>query len=121
MKIFSSNRPVQNTSSSRGPQGKAQAKPKAGHVKKELSSNEIREKVAANAQISEAAKLKAAQASQKLGEGFMKSEDHLLKSDVQLNDPEDPATSEKLKTALSNGSFNFNAKEREVLSKILEG
>ena len=117
MKIFSQNKSTAASSSL------AQKKPKGPSAKKEMSDSDIREKLAANAEISSAAKMKSAQAqqsTQKLGEGFMKSDDHLLKSDVQLNSPADPVTSEKLKTVLSNGGFNFNPKEREVLSKILE-
>lgn len=41
-------------------------------------------------------------------------------SDVGLNNPKDPMTSSKLKSALDMGAFSFNPKEREVLSKILE-
>ncbi len=40
-------------------------------------------------------------------------------SDVGLNDPKDSLTSSKLKSVLDMGAFNFNPKEREVLSKIL--
>jgi|GEM_PF-763896 len=46
---------------------------------------------------------------------------HLLKTDVNLNDPKDPSTQEKLKTVLSTGAFNFNPRERETLDKILNG
>lgn len=42
-------------------------------------------------------------------------------SDVGLNDPSDPMTSEKLKGVLSSGAINFSEKERDVLSKILGG
>ena len=41
------------------------------------------------------------------------------KSDIDLNDPKDSNTQEKLKTVLTKGAFNFNAKEREALEKIL--
>lgn len=116
MKIFSPNRsPAANA-----PAASPKAKSKVAVHKKELSDSEIREKLAANTEISGEAKARAMQSTQKLGEGFMKKDDHLLKSDVQLNSPEDPVTSEKLKTVLSNGAFNFNPKERDVLSKILE-
>lgn len=40
--------------------------------------------------------------------------------DVKKNDPKDPGTKEKLKDALTAGAFNFSAKEREVLGKILK-
>ena len=46
--------------------------------------------------------------------------DHLVKSDVGTNSPSDPATSEKLKTVLSKGAFNFSPKEREALDRILQ-
>jgi hypothetical protein len=121
MKIFSENKPAIKATPvvSKKPTGKIIAAP----TKAPISDAEIREKVAANTEISSAAKARAKEArdSQKLGEGFMKApEDHVLKSDVQLNNPEDPVTTEKLKSVLSNGGFNFNPKEREVLSKILE-
>lgn len=116
MKIFSPNKPSAARTPATAPKGKI----KGGVPKKEMSDSAIREKVAANAEISEAAKMKAIQSKPKLGEGFMKSGDHLLKSDVQLNSPEDPVTAEKLKAVLSAGAFNFNPKERDVLAKILE-
>jgi hypothetical protein len=114
MKIFSPNKtsPVKNSQPA--------VKAKGTAPKKEISDSEIREKLAANTDISAAAKQKAIQSTQRLGEGFMKTDDHLLKSDVQVNNPEDPVTAEKLKTVLSNGAFGFNAKERDVLSKILQ-
>ncbi len=40
-------------------------------------------------------------------------------SDVGVNDPKDPVTSSKLKSVLDMGAFNFNPKERDVLSRIL--
>lgn len=40
-------------------------------------------------------------------------------SDVGVNNPRDPMTASKLKSALDMGAFHFNPKEREVLSKIL--
>lgn len=113
--------------------------------KKAISDNEIREKLAAHVETSNTAKSKELmQNSQKFGTGFMnpdakpvpviakeiekeeveadeeKSGDaHLLKTDVNLNDPKDPATSEKLKSIISKGAFNFNPREREALDKIL--
>ena len=46
---------------------------------------------------------------------------YVLLSDVQLNDPNDNNTQEKLKSVLKNGAFNFNPKEKETLEKILAG
>jgi len=40
-------------------------------------------------------------------------------SEVGLNDPNDPATIGKLKSLVSTDAFNFNPKERDVLSKII--
>lgn len=40
--------------------------------------------------------------------------------DVKKNDPNDPNTKEKLKGVLTAGAFNFSAKERDVLSRILK-
>lgn len=48
-------------------------------------------------------------------------ESHLLMSDVQLNDPQDSNTQEKLKSILRNGAFSFNPKEKETLERILGG
>jgi len=45
--------------------------------------------------------------------------DHIVKSDVGINDPKDSTTTEKLKTVISKGAFNFNSREREILDKIL--
>ena len=104
-----------------------------------MSESQIREKLAASTEISDTAKNKAIMSAKKLGEGFMNPDfkpaetpnpdtpatpektaaDHVLKSDVQVNDPRDPVTSEKLKTVLQKGAFNFNPRERDVLSKIL--
>lgn len=42
-----------------------------------------------------------------------------VKSDVALNRPDDPATTNKLKHVLASGSFNFSEKEKEALKNIL--
>lgn len=117
-------------------------------VKKDISANEIREKLAARVETSEAAKSIAIQrTSKKLGEGFLNDEikpapvvepiattskievdedekspntkDFIMKSDIAQNDPKDSNTQEKLKSVISKGGFNFNPKEREALEKIL--
>jgi DNA-directed RNA polymerase specialized sigma subunit len=119
MKIFSpEKKPAANANAT--VTATAPPKSKKTNVKKEISESEIREKLAANTEISSAAKQKSIQSTQKLGEGFMKSDDHLLKTDVQINDPQDPVTAEKLKSVLANGAFSFNSKERDVLSRILK-
>ncbi len=117
--------------------------------KKAVSEKEIREKLAAHVETSNTAKSKVlVQNSKQLGAGFLnadpsaipekiipetveKSEDnseesnesakgdHLLKTDIHLNDPRDSNTQEKLKTVLQTGAFAFNPKEREALEKIL--
>lgn len=114
MKIFSADKGTPTKSAA------PSEKLKIHRNKVAISDSDIREKLAANTEISSAAKLKSIKSTQKLGEGFMKSDDHLLKSDVQLNNPEDPVTSEKLKSVLTTGAFNFSSKERDVLAKILE-
>jgi hypothetical protein len=48
-----------------------------------------------------------------------KPEEEDLKSDVGLNNPNDPTTKVKLKEALSNGAINFNPNERKVIEQIL--
>lgn len=40
-------------------------------------------------------------------------------SDVGVNNPDDPMTSEKLKSVLQSGAVNFSGKEKEILGKIL--
>lgn len=114
--------------------------------KPNISADEIRQKLAANVEMSNTAKkIQKEKNSQKLGEGFLNGEmpmkkieapvvateetkteekdpnfkDHLVKSDVGVNDPTDSTTTEKLKTVISKGAFNFNSREREVLDKIL--
>lgn len=112
--------------------------------KPQIAESEIKEKLAAHVETSNTAKSGVMKKNaQKLGEGFMNSEmkpapvvpapipanseeketeteeKHLLKSDINLNDPKDPATQEKLKTVLSTGAFNFNPRERDILDKIL--
>lgn len=111
-------------------------------VKKEkISESEIREKLAFHVEASNAAKSQMIKNNSKeFGAGFMKQstvseapenlttgraetpsmkESHLLMSDVKLNDPSDSNTQEKLKSVLRSGAFNFNAKEKEALGKIL--
>ncbi len=114
-------------------------------VKKDISASEIREKLAARVETSDAAKALAIKnTSKKLGEGFMNDEvkaapvvvpiaesgpeekspnskDFVLNSDIAKNDPKDSNTQEKLKSVLSKGGFSFNPKERETLDKILAG
>lgn len=43
----------------------------------------------------------------------------MLKSDVTLNDPEDPNTRKKLQGLLNTGGFGWNEKERAALADIL--
>ena len=43
----------------------------------------------------------------------------LPKSDIAKNDPGDPVTKEKLKSALSSGAISFNPGERKALQAIL--
>lgn len=116
--------------------------------KKNLSANEIREKLAANIEMSNSAKsAMKSKNTQQFGTGFMNEnftppeiekpknqvesnsvdnetnsvnlKDHILNSDIKKNDPNDSTTTEKLKTVLQKSAFNFNPKEREVLDKIL--
>jgi len=53
---------------------------------------------------------------QKTGYGFMNEK---AGSDVGVNNPNDPMTSEKLKSVLQSGAVSFSGKEKEILSKIL--
>jgi hypothetical protein len=52
-------------------------------------------------------------------EAESKAKSLLHKSDVNLNDPNDPVTQGKLKNILKMGSFNFSDKEKAALSNIL--
>ncbi len=80
-----------------------------------------KEKAAAQAQaavkidISQGAKA----ASENLGEEKVMRVDPAL-SAIGLNDPNNPATHEKLKSAINSGMINFSPKERKVLANILE-
>lgn len=148
MKIFSppesNTKTTRKTKSSDGP--KKISKKKIGPSEKApIGDREIREKLAAHVQTSNTAKSQVLKNnSQALGSGFMNSDirpkkivaeevpventpvdsvkkSHLLMSDVQLNDPNDSNTQEKLKSILRNGAFNFNPKEKDTLEKILAG
>ena len=151
MKIFENNlKNATDSSDVKKSKGNGPAKKGSKPVidKTPMSANEIREKLAANAELSNSAKSKVAQNSKQLGAGFMNDKaipattivapqlsestspevektddpntpDHLIKSDVGKNDPADSATTEKLKTVLTKGAFNFNSKERETLERIL--
>jgi len=78
-----------------------------------------REEILKKLENNKAGKFKPKQAKGKqLGVGFMKGEDP---SDVGVNNPNDPMTSEKLKSVLQSGAVNFSGKEKEVLAKILNG
>ena len=128
--------------------GITRKKPEAP-VKKELSPDAIKLKIAENEAKSKAVD-KVEINSKKLGDSFLNEDavkkapimikeeiiaekvkmveegkspntkDFIIKSDVQLNDPQDTNTQEKLKAVLSRGAFNFNPKEREALDKILQ-
>ena len=52
-------------------------------------------------------------------EKYIEKEPKDIVSDINLNDPKDPNTQEKLRGVISNGGFNFSLKEREILGKIL--
>ncbi len=127
--------------------GKISRKKASGPAKKDISASDIKEKLAAHTQKSDSAKdVVISKNAKRLGDGFMnpdivnvqkpeivpiieKSEeeeiktpntkDLTIKSDIALNDPKDTNTQEKLKSALTRGAFNFSAKEREALEKIL--
>jgi hypothetical protein len=135
------------TKSAKGAKGPTRKKNVQNVEKKLISASEIKEKLAANLELSNTAKQKLEPKNvQKLGDGFMNAEvalekfnnlppmskdtkveksddpntpDHLIKSDVGTNSPADPNTTEKLKTVLSKGAFNFSSKERETLDRIL--
>lgn len=142
MKIFS--QPERTTpKSSAGPKKSGKNKiQQPPSEKAAISDGQIREKLAAHVESSNSAKSQLIKKNnQTLGSGFMNSEvkaqipipaeasvankslkeSHLLMSDVQLNDPQDSNTQEKLKSILRNGAFSFNPKEKETLERILGG
>ncbi len=107
--------------------------------KKEMSASDIKEKLAAHVQTSSASKQTAIKNTTKLGEAFINhtlvapvipfvgsdeeiskaKKDQLAAHGLATNDPTDSNTQEKLKTILTKGGFNFSAREKEVLGKIL--
>lgn len=136
---------MSKSAKSKGPSRKKAAKTDRPNI----SADEIRQKLASNVEMSNTAiKIQKDKNAKKLGEGFLNGDlpfkkieapvqsaaaktpeeekktdpnfkDHLVKSDVGVNDPTDTTTTEKLKTVISKGAFNFNSREREVLDKIL--
>ncbi len=56
---------------------------------------------------------------QKFGVGFIEDEKGGKPSDVGVNNPNDPMTTEKLKSVLQSGAVSFSGKEQEILNKIL--
>lgn len=89
--------------------------------KPSVSNSEIREKLEKN----KAGKFKRRSVKgKKMGDGFMADQatsetEGKTPSDVGLNDPNDPMTSEKLKSVLNAGVVNFSGREKEILAKIL--
>lgn len=57
----------------------------------------------------------------KFGMDFMEDDLEQGVGDVKKNDPNDPMTSEKLKSMLNSGAVNFSGKEKKILSQILGG
>ncbi|MFA6238235.1 MAG: hypothetical protein WC635_12955 [Bacteriovorax sp.] len=145
MKIFSPHESAAKSTArktsrtSEGPKRAGKKMKEAAIEKAPIGEKEIREKLAAHVETSNTAKSQLIKKnnSQALGSGFMNGEvkpkivaeapvdsvkeSHLLMSDVQLNDPTDTNTQEKLKSVLRNGAFSFNPKEKDTLEKILAG
>ena len=94
---------------------------KARPPKPQLSPGEIRAKVDELKSTKMPAGTNLAAKKIQYEEQVKKGEDTGSKvpTDVALNDPKDPMTSEKLKGALSSGLINFSSKEKEVLAQIL--
>lgn len=106
------------TRSGRGSSGTRTMITKDQSSKPFISARDIREKMIKRHEAKEEAiQRRKGIKGQKLGTGFMKATG--TKSDVSENDPNDPMVQEKLKTLLSNGSFDFGDKQRAVLSQIL--
>lgn len=83
--------------------------------KPHVSRQEVLEKLK-KAKGPEVMKAKA-NSGQKFGVGFLGEEESA--GDIKKNNPNNPMTTEKLKSMLNSGAVNFNGKEQEVLRKIL--
>lgn len=130
LKVFSviDNPPIKKTSSKRGGRLKAAKKKKAEFQRENLTADQIRAKVKKNTiQAVDAKKLTRARMD-KFKANKLPDIDEAQKaifgekeanSDVGTNDPNDPATHGKLKSALAMSSFNFSDKEKATLEKIL--
>lgn len=101
---------------------------KKNRARKRLSQGQIRAKIADRMRKNEApvsqedAKVEISYKAKALNKKPEKQpeKEHVLASDVQLNAPGDPATTEKLKDLVQNGGFHFSKKERAVLGEILK-
>ena len=114
---------------------KRRASPKPGEVKKvsvlrRLSPEEVRAKIEKRQQEKESEAVTAPQLPKHMKSplDIFKKESEVKKgknsqlpktSDINLNDPNDSNTQEKLKAHLRNGSFSFSNKERQALRDIL--
>ncbi len=116
----------------------------AASEKLKMSPEDIRNKIEARKNENQANKMESVKTLKpSLGEGFLNEDapKKIIPKDVEAvegkkttisvetiekepdvgkNHPKDPMTSEKLKSVLDMGAFQFSAKEREVLSQILK-
>lgn len=99
---------------------------KSRHVKRstpvEFTPEQIREKVDISKNMKDVSKnMKSDRVSSSMPDIATKAIEIEEKfSDVNKNDPNDPATIGKLKDLLSKGGVEFSEKERQVISKIIE-
>lgn len=124
MKIFSAPSPSLVTENNKESTKSSIRKNKVGLKVKErqpLGKEEIKRKLDNYLEQEGVEKELRIKNSNKLGEGFLKSNaKELMIGDVGKNDPRDTNTQEKLKSVLSKGAFSFNQNEKAVLEKILE-
>ena len=89
--------------------------------RKKLSASEIRDKIEIHKEKNTVAKSKEVKKTATNTKMKNVDDSFVLNPDIQLNDPKDPVTSEKLKSLLKSGAFSFSGKEQSVLAKILKG
>lgn len=136
MKVFSAYDDVKGRNGiNNGSKAKPAPTKKTAPEPKEVTKEEVKEKIAELDEAKVSAKATKAKAKpvkeqssifnlhkekeQEAAEEVATKKADLPKSDIAKNDPADPVTKEKLKSALSNGAISFNPGERKALQAIL--
>ena len=108
------------TSKAKHPAGQNQSdnsSVKKGSRRKQVTDQQIREKLAARFKDAKVDISKKAR--NHPGKGQLDPEEIQAFSDIGNNDPNNDMTHDKLKKILESGGFNFNEKERAALEEIL--